>query len=310
MKTGLIVPTLNAGNRWQEWIESFQRQIVRPDFLLDIDSSSHDDTVFLAQHAGFAGYKIQKYEFNHGGTRQLGVNLLNDADIIIFLTQDAVLANHEALKKIVSIFEDSKVGAAYGRQLPRKDANHIEAHARLFNYPPVSQVKTMGDAPKLGIKTAFISNSFAAYRRKALEEVGGFPPDTIFGEDTYVAAKMLMAGWKVAYCADATVYHSHSYGLLEEFKRYFDIGVFHSREAWIRQNFGQAEGEGLRYIKSELNYLWNKRPQLIPFAVLRTLFKFIGYKLGALERFIPIWLKSILSMNKIYWERETKRVRN
>jgi len=29
------------------------------------------------------------------------------------------------------------------------------------------------------------------------------------------------------------VFHSHDYGFLEEFKRYFDIGVFHTHTAWL-----------------------------------------------------------------------------
>ena len=85
----------------------------------------------------------------------------------------------------------------------------------------------------IGIKAAFLSNSFAAYRRSALESVGGFPSDTIFGEDTFAAAKMLLNGWKIAYSAEATVYHSHNLTFIEEFRRYFDIGVFHSREKWF-----------------------------------------------------------------------------
>ena len=113
----------------------------------------------------------------------------------------------------------------------------------------------MADAAELGIKAAFMSNSFAAYRREALMAVGGFPKHVIFAEDMYVAAKMLMAGWKVVYEGSACCRHSHNYTIIEEFRRYFDMGVFHAREPWIRENFGGAGGEGLRYVKSELKYL-------------------------------------------------------
>lgn len=301
----IIIPSLNPGDSFTYLLDAVKKQSLSGELIV-IDSLSSDNTVECAISYGAKVIVVKKSEFNHGGTRNLAAE--NSAgDILIYMTQDAVLVDEFAFEKLIACFCNERVGAAYGRQLPRSGAHPIEAHARIFNYPTESKVKSMSDAHEMGIKTAFISNSFAAYRRKALEEVGGFPPDTVFGEDTYVAAKMLMAGWKVAYSADASVYHSHSYGFFEEFKRYFDIGVFHSREVWIRQNFGQAEGEGLRYIKSELNYLWNKRPQLIPSAVLRTLFKFIGYKLGASEKNIPLWLKQVLSMNRLYWESETKR---
>ena len=193
------------------------------------------------------------------------------------------------------------MGAAYGRQLANGNAGLLEAHARIFNYPLASRVKTMADAPELGIKTAFMSDSFAAYRLKALDSVGGFPLNTVFGEDTYVAAKMLLQGWKVAYQADARVYHSHSYSPVGEFKRYFDIGVLHAREPWIRERFGQTEGEGLRFVRSELKFLRKRNPMLIPSAILRTALKLMGYKLGGMERRVPIFLKRRLSANRKYW---------
>jgi len=50
-----------------------------------------------------------------------------------------------------------------------------------------------------GIKTAFLSNSFSAYRKKALQEIGWFKDNLILGEDTYAGAKLLLKGYKIAY---------------------------------------------------------------------------------------------------------------
>ncbi|MFO1433603.1 MAG: glycosyltransferase [Candidatus Competibacteraceae bacterium] len=301
-KVGLIVPTLNPGDTWKIWLQAFASQQFKPEYLLVIDSSSTDDTTRLARAAGFNVLSIQREQFNHGGTRQLGVDKIKNAEIIIFVTQDAIFAASDALEKLVIPFLDDKVGAAYGRQLPHPDARPIGAHARIFNYPPVNRINKLEDASKLGIKTAFISNSFAAYRRSALLDVGGFPLNTIMMEDTYVTGKMLLAGWKSTYCSDALVYHSHDYRFIEEFRRYFDIGVFHSRESWLRQHFGNPQGEGLRFVKSELRYLLDNGPKYIPSAFLRTLIKYFGYKLGFAEAFIPHWLKSHLSMHYRYWQ--------
>ena len=87
---------------------------------------------------------------------------------------------------------------------------------------------TADNRKRFGIKTVFVSNSFAAYRRRALMQVSGFPVDTVMNEDTYVAGKMLVSGWRIAYCADAQVFHSHDYSFLDDFKHYLDIGVFHT----------------------------------------------------------------------------------
>lgn len=58
----------------------------------------------------------------------------------------------------------------------------------------------------------------------------------------YFAAQAVITGYKVAYVSEARVRHSHNYSVMEEFKRYFDIGVFHCEQPWIRDKFGGAGG--------------------------------------------------------------------
>jgi len=302
MRFTVIAPCLNAQAQWNSWRVAIESQNAKPDSVLILDSESVDGTPTAARHAGFQVIEIKRAAFDHGGTRQLGVDHLPpDIDIAVFLTQDAILATPDALKNILAPFEDASIGMAYGRQLPRPSANPIEAHARLFNYPPQSHVRTYEDRHRLGLKAAFASNSFAAYRRSALAAVGGFPPRTIFAEDMIAAARMLKAGWRLAYAADATVYHSHGYSLAEEFRRYFDVGVLHARDAWLLNAFGKPEGEGLRFICSELVYLRQHAPLLIPHALIKTFVKYFGYRSGLLESRIQNSIKRRLSMNRGYW---------
>ena len=287
-----------------KWIDAFKSQDFAIERILVIDSDSTDGTADFLGSVKVEHHGISIQNFDHGTTRQLANTLCHDADILIYMTQDAILANSDALKNLIAAFNDPKVGAAYGRQLPRKSANPIEAHARVFNYPPESRQKSIEDIPLMGIKTAFISNSFAAYRRIALNGIGGFPDHCIVSEDTYVAAKMILSGWKIAYCNDAQVYHSHNYSYWQEFQRYFDIGVFHARQPWIRQCFGGAEGEGGRFLRSETRYLLIRAPHLLPSSLLRTGIKFFGFRSGLLERFLPAGVKRSMSMQKAFWSRE------
>jgi len=302
-KFGLLVPTYNAGKLWRRWLDALANQTCKPDGCLVIDSGSADDTVEWARQSGLEVHVISARQFNHGGTRQLGVNMLADAEIVVFLTQDAILADEHSLANLVGVFRDKSIGAAYGRQLPHAESKALGAHARIYNYPSQSQVKTLADVPRLGIKTPFISNSFAAYRREALEAAGGFPGDVILSEDMVVAARMLMRGWHVAYCAEAKVYHSHDYSMLEEFRRYFDIGTLHAREKWLLETFGNAEGSGMGFALSELSYLVKNAPWLILFALMRTGVKYFGYRLGRKEAFLPAAVKPFLSMNRGYWRK-------
>lgn len=301
MNPTLCLPTFNAVGTAQSFIAALTAQSLFDFDRLVIDSSSDDNTVALFTEAGFRVHKISRESFDHGATRQLAIELSPDADIIIFMTQDAILADSSSLQSLVNTFADPSVGVAYGRQLPAPEATPIAAHARLFNYPVESFVRTKADIPRYGIKTAFLSNSFAAYRRSALLAVGGFPASVIMSEDSMVATRMLLSGWKIAYCAAATCYHSHNYTPLKEFQRYFDIGVFHAREAWYLQALGRAEGEGKRFVQSELRYLCQHAPAWIPAALLRSMLKFLGYRLGRLEHYLPRGVKLALSMNRGFW---------
>ncbi|WP_159333845.1 glycosyltransferase family 2 protein, partial [Klebsiella pneumoniae] len=108
------------------------------------------------------------------------------------------------------------------------DANPLAQHARAFNYPDKGYIASKSSIPKMGLKTAFMSNSFSAYRLSVFKKIGGFPSNTILCEDMFYTAKAILAGYKVAYVPEAKVHHSHNYSPSEEFKRYFDIGVFHT----------------------------------------------------------------------------------
>jgi rhamnosyltransferase len=306
---GVIVPTYNAAPDWQAFSDSLSRQGIPPEQILIIDSSSSDSTRELARKSGYRVVGIPKEEFGHGSTRQLACGYFPQAELLVFLTQDAVLNQSTSLQLLCEAFDDPSVGAALGRQVPRREAGAIERHARFFNYPMVSQIKTFESRRELGIKAAFSSNSFAAYRRAALEQVGGFPSHVILGEDTYVAAKLLMNGWKLAYVANASVIHSHGLTLWQEFQRYFDTGVLHHREIWLLETFGRAGNEGLRFVKSEFKYLRDSGAwHLMPIAALRTITKLLAYRLGHMEHKLPLRVKRTLSMSSGFWsEKESRR---
>ncbi|WP_157478232.1 glycosyltransferase family 2 protein [Granulicella tundricola] len=300
-KVGVVVPTFNAAPLWEALRSRLDLQGLPPEQILIIDSSSTDGTISLAKAAGYRCISITKSDFNHGRTRQLGCDHFDWADILIYITQDALPADATSFSTLCSVFVDPKVGAACGRQLPRPGANAIERHARLFNYPETSTQRNLSSRAYLGIKAAFLSNSFAAYRRSALLQAGGFPSNVIMAEDSVVAARLLMGGWEVAYIAEAAVIHSHSLSIWQEFSRYFDTGVHHACEPWIRETFGGAGNEGKRFVISELFYLRTHQVGLIPSALIRTFSKLFAFQLGLREKYFPVVIKRSLSLQPSFW---------
>jgi rhamnosyltransferase len=301
MNIQIIIPVYKPDNKLLILLRQIKKQTIKNIPLLIIDSGSNDEYKNEIEDMNCLVKKIDARTFNHGGTRQMGADMFPDKDVYIYLTQDAILADDYAINNIIEVFNNNNVGCAYGRQLPHKEANIFATHARLFNYKNKSYIYSIKDKEKYGMKTVFSSNSFAAYRRTALKDVEGFPTNTILSEDMYVTAKMLLKNWSVAYCADAKVYHSHNYTIWQEFKRYFDIGVFHAREAWIREIFGKAEGEGKKFVVSEVKMLMKNNPLLLIEMVFRDGMKFLGYRLGIKEKYLSRNIKRKISMTKRYW---------
>lgn len=280
-KIEVVIPTYNGGKKFCQVAEMLKEQVgITPNDVLIIDSSSSDQTVQVARNAGFRVQIINKKDFGHGKTRRMAVEQ-STAEYIVFMTQDAIPASNDSIIQLCKpLMENQNIGVTYGRQLPTPDAGVIGNHARLFNYPAHSQMKTKADIPVLGIKTIFCSDSFAAYNRESLINIGNFM-DVNFGEDTLVAAKYIDAGYVVYYNSTVCVYHAHRLSLLNEMKRYIVIGEFHKKYKMVFDSYRKVSMEGFGFIKSELIYLLKeKRIVLIPYALIRNILKLVGYKYG------------------------------
>ena len=294
----ILIPSYNAGSLFATLLEKLSCQQLRLFEIIVVDSSSTDETLSIAKSHGVRTHVIPKREFDHGGTRT-DMGKLAKGDVLVYLTQDALPLNEVAVPALVSkLLEDERTGAAFGRQIPHRDATPFAQHLRAFNYPAVSHTRSIEDCDHYGMKTFFCSNSFAAYKRKALERVGWFKAGLLMGEDMHACAKMLADGFRIAYVADAVVYHSHNYSMQQEFKRYFDLGAFFSKEQWILKRYGSASSEGLRFVRSEVAFLRdNGFTRSIPVSLLRNAAKWGGYQLGHLYPYLPNWIIRWASMH-------------
>lgn len=300
--TSIIIPTYNAEKQIQGLCEALRSQAVSSEIIV-IDSSSSDKTVEIAESFGAKVLVVRKEDFDHGRTRTLAGKAAK-GDILIYMTQDALPFDRHCIGNIARLFEDQMIAASFGRQLPYPETTAFGTHLRLYNYPEVPYIRTLSDKNNYGIKTPFLSNSFTAYRRSALTKISWFKEKLILGEDTHAGAKLLLAGYTIAYVPDAMVYHSHNYSVFQEARRYFDIGVFHKSEQWIIEEFGNAEGEGARYIQSAFAFLKkNRKYYLLPEFFVRNVLKYIGYTLGQHYGMLPYSMIRKLSMHEYYWDK-------
>ena len=298
----VIIPAYRPGKEFEKLLDSLSTQNYPVEKILVMNTEEKFwNTAWEKKFPKVNVVHLKKADFDHGGTRCRGARL-SDSDIMVFMTQDAVPADRNLIGNLIRpLQENSKVGAAYARQLAREDCAYLEKYTRRFNYPETSSIKWEKDTGIYGIKTYFCSNVCAAYRRGVYLELGGFPHPVIFNEDLIFAAGAIQNGWKIIYNADARVIHSHEYTYRELIRRNFDQGVSQACHPEIFEKV-KSEKEGIHLICTLVKKLLKERKYLqIIQLFVESGCKYLGYQMGKHYRQLPESFIMKLTMNHNYW---------
>lgn len=223
MNVSVIIPTLNAADELPLLLDSLRAQTRPPDEIIVVDSQSADGSAALARAAGATVLEIARSEFDHGGTRDSALRQ-SCGDVVIFMTQDALPTDAQAVERLLAPFSDPRVAAVGGRQIARESASAYEKLTRAHNYPQESRVWDAQAIARMGVRAFMISDVFAAYRRDAYLAAGGFDHPILTNEDMLMVQKLLDAGHRIAYAGDARVLHSHNFTLRQQFRRNYIVG--------------------------------------------------------------------------------------
>lgn len=279
MRISIIIPTFNAAPRIENLLSMLSAQDTQPWEVIIIDSSSEDTTVEIARNFGAKTIVIPRQTFNHGKTRNIAA-MEAKGDILVFMTQDASPERNTLLSTLSAPLRTHDIAASYGRHIPRVNASPLEIFARRFNYPDSPLTKSIDDIGKYGIKTFFFSNACSAIKRDLFLSAGMFREGVRANEDMLMAARLILNGYKVAYVPEATVIHSHNYSLVQQFRRYYNIGSSLKNNAWVLDHV-RPEGEGLRFVREQLRFVLKRCEYLwIPYIFLESLAKYTGYRAG------------------------------
>ena len=299
----VIIPAYHPGKEFATLIKRLEKQSVSIHRIIVMNTEeSMWNKEWEKLSDAMEVHHLTKEEFDHGGTRARAAEL-SDADVMVFMTQDAMPADRELLAELLkALDQEENIAAAYARQLPNAECSFVERYTRAFNYPDTSLVKTKADLDKYGIKTFFCSNVCAAYKKDIYEKQGGFVRRTIFNEDMIYAGGLIQAGYGIVYAAEARVIHSHNYNCMQQFHRNFDLGVSQAEHPEIFEGV-PSEGEGVRLVKKTLAYLIHSgRIWLIPGFVLQCAGKYAGYLAGKKFRKLPKKFILWCTMSPNYWK--------
>ncbi|MCR5799100.1 MAG: glycosyltransferase family 2 protein [Lachnospiraceae bacterium] len=303
----VIIPTYRPKDGFYKLIKKLASQTVKPHKVIIMNTLSDEDGLVLTPEVcdglDVEIHDIKRSEFDHGGTRDKAVRL-SEAEFCVLMTQDALPVDDRLIEAITAPFEDPRIAISFARQVAYEHASPAEKMTREFNYPAESSVRSVEDLEKLQIKTYFCSNVACAYRKSTYMELDGFVNGTIFNEDMIYAAKALKAGYKLAYAADAIVFHSHDYSGKQQFKRNFDNGVSHADHPEVFSGVKQ-EGEGMRMVKYVCARLAKEGHALsVPGYIYHTGCKFIGFKLGCRYKRLPKCLVYAFSSDRNYFKKQ------
>lgn len=303
MTVDVIIPTYRPDKKFEYLIERLQKQEYPIHKIMILNTTTEEALPEIKT----SPYPVEVTEirpeaFDHGATRNLGAKA-SQADLLIYLTQDAVPVDRKLITEFVKVFEEHwDINLAYGRQIPNKECSIIERYTRTFNYPEKSRINSIQDMDRLGVKTFFFSDVCAAYRRKPFLQRGGFEENIIFCEDTVYAGGCIMDGERLAYVAEAKVIHSHNYTCMQQFHRNFDVAVAQKTHPELYEGVS-SEGEGIRLVKQTAKYLLKiRKPWLLVELVLQSGFKYMGYFAGKRYQKLPQKVILWCTSSKKYWK--------
>jgi len=197
----VVMPAHNE----ESCIESTVRSVLSSDYPADFDvivvnDGSTDRTADIVRGIGKGERRVRMLETNHVG-KALAVNRgaeKSTKEIIVLLDADSRLEK-DALRKLIAPFSNPKVGAVSGIIRVEMNNNPLVWYQEL-EYVYSSMWRYIFD--KLGC--TYILPGFAAFRKKALADIGYFSTDTL-SEDCDVGLKMRKFGWHME-MSDAVMY--------------------------------------------------------------------------------------------------------
>lgn len=240
-------------------------------------TESNDNTEEILKSLDINYYKIKKQDFSHSLTREKYA-FMCQGDIIIFISQDIVIKDELWLFNLTKDIINGNCEASFSRQLCERAG--IEKYIRQKNYPDESRIVTKKDSEKLGLMTFFFSDAASAINKDVFVKLNGYDrKDLRICEDMYIAYKLIINDFRIKYCSDSVVVHSHNYTLRQLYKRYYETGVFFKENNYLQKY--KAKQSGFALAKYVLKQSIKNRDYKTLFSIIPNFAaRFIGMQMG------------------------------
>lgn len=281
MNIEIICPLYNA----ERYLETLNKainsqkkvEIKKVSYVL---TKSKDNTEQLLNKLNLDYTSIEPKDFSHSLTRE-NIAMKSKADILVFITQDIEIRNEDWLEKLVMPIINSEAEASFSRQLTKYD--NLEKYTRERNYPDESYIVSKDDIEEMGLRTFFFSDAASAIKTEIYKKLNGYDGRKMpTNEDMYIAYKLINNGYKIKYCADSVVYHSHKFKLKELYKRYYDTGVFFNQNKYL-DNYGTNKAGGGLAVYILKRAIQERKIKVLMEFFPNMLVRYVGMKIGKIK---------------------------
>ena len=199
----VIIPAFNE----ERVIEASVARILESDYanlqVIVADDGSRDRTSQIVADAFGANPRVTLLTLSNGGKASALNRALVHAngELIVALDADTQF-EVETISRLVRWFADEKIGAVAGNA---KVGNRVNLVTRWQGVEYVTAQNMERRALARFDAIMVVPGAVGAWRRKALEDVGGYPEDTL-AEDQDLTIAIQRWGWKVAYDEQAVAW--------------------------------------------------------------------------------------------------------
>ena len=281
MTIDIICPLYNAEKYIKSLHENLKKQKdVNINTINYILTKGNDNTENILKELDCNYEVIEKSEFSHSTVRE---NMARKCvgDILVFISQDIIIDREDWLSNLTKSIENGECSASYSRQICSN--NTIEKYTRERNYPEESFIVSKNDIEKKGLQTFFFSDASSAIKRNVFITLNCYDGKKLpTNEDMYIAYKLITNGYKIKYCADSVVEHSHKFTFKQLYKRYYDTGIFFKENSYLNKYKVNQAGGGMALYVLRRAIQDKNLPVLIQF-IPNMAARFIGMKVGKIS---------------------------
>ena len=244
VSASIVLRSFNEAWALRDTLAALREQNHRAWELIVFDSGSTDGSVDLIRRAQPRHFvQLLPHEYRPGRVLNQGMELARH-ERVIFLNADATPQGPDWLGPLAAALADPGVAAAFGRQIPRPGCAAVFArdYERCFGEPRES-----------ARWDHFFSMVSSGLRRDVWAR-RGFRESMQYSEDDEYTRWCRAEGYRIAYCPDSVVMHSHNYTPRQAYKRSFG-------EAWALTGMRDGPGRRARFARPSvaggLRDAWN-----------------------------------------------------